>query len=270
MSAFVPLLRRGVVRVSGPDAAGFLDGLLTCDLDGAPDAAPTRGALLTPQGKLLAELWLHRREGVDGWLIDLPRGEVADFVKRLTLFKLRANVEIEDRSDDLVVEAGVDSPARRIVDAADAAAPTEDDLAAYDAARIARGEAEQGVDYGPNEVFPSDVNLDLLGGVAYAKGCFVGQEVVSRMKRRGTIRKRTLVMSTEDGPPASGAPITADGSALGQALSSAGGKTLALVRLDRLAAADPGAIRVEDRPARIDFPDWFPEDAKNSGASEGA
>ncbi len=119
-------------------------------------------------------------------------------------------------------------------------------------------------------MFPSDVNLDVLGGVDYAKGCFVGQEVVSRMKRRGVIRKRTLVMEVDGRPPALGVDIVAGDTSLGRALSSAGGKTLALVRLDRLAQADPAAIRCEGRPARLAFPAWFPEDAKRAADEDAA
>jgi folate-binding protein YgfZ len=256
----VRLARRGVVGVSGPEAAGFLDGILTVNVAAVAANAPRPGALLAPQGKVLAEIWVHA--GPDGgFLLDVAREAVADLMKRLTLFKLRAKVAIADLSASSWVLVAPDSFARRI------GKPDEgvDDAAAYDAWRVADGRPEQGVDYAASEMFPTDVNLDLLGGVDYAKGCFVGQEVVSRMKRRGTVRRRTLVMTVEGGVPAPGAAVVSDDAALGQALSSAGGKTLALVRLDRLAAADPASIAAEGRPARLAFPAWFPDEARRTG-----
>jgi folate-binding protein YgfZ len=135
---------------------------------------------------------------------------------------------------------------------------------------VPEGRPEQGPDYGSAEVFPADVNLDLLDGVDYRKGCFVGQEVVSRMKRRGIIRKRTLVLEADGGAPAKGCEIVADGLALGTALGSAGGRSLALVRLDRLAQADPALIQVEGRPARLSFPAWFPDEARRATGDDAA
>ena len=267
MHAFALLDRRSVIRVTGPDRASFLDGLLTADVGGATPGSPRPAALLTPQGKILHALWVHAApDGDEAVLLDLPRDGAEDLLKRLSLFRLRAKVEIADVSDTWAVL--VDAAGARRIGRIDDASPSDAIIAAYDAWRVAHGRPEQGVDYGAAEMFPADVNLDLLGGVDYRKGCFVGQEVVSRMKRRGSIRKRTLVLETDGPSPAPGAAITADGAALGQALGSAGGKTLALVRIDRLAAADPATITVGDRPARIAFPDWFPDDARGVGSEE--
>lgn len=270
--AFPPftLRRRAVIRVKGPDAARFLDGLLTVDASDVRPGAPRPAALLTPQGKILHELVVHA-ESADGGdvALDLPLTGAEDLIKRLALYKLRADVAVEDVTDETTVV--VDARGVRRVDAeGEADEPLEDELAAFDAWRVRQGRPEQGVDYGAGEVFPADVNLDLLGGVDYAKGCFIGQEVVSRMKRRGSIRRRTLVMTLDGGPPAKGAEIMSRDVRLGHVMSSAGGATLALVRLDRLADADPSAITVEGRPARITFPDWFPEDAKRVGGGGAA
>jgi folate-binding protein YgfZ len=262
------LPRRAVVRVHGLDAASFLDRILTADAGGLPAGAAQPAALLTPQGKILHELVIHA-ESADGtsYCLDLAHEGAPDLVERLMLFKLRSAVTIEDVSDhlDVLVDA---NGVRRIGDVADVG--SADEVAAYDSLRVREGRPEQGVDYGAGEMFPTDVNLDLLGGVDYAKGCFVGQEVVSRMRRRGVIRKRTLVMEVEGGAPAHGADIVAHEVVLGHALGSAGGRTLALVRLDRLAAADPAAIRCEGRPARLSFPAWFPEEARRAGGEDAA
>ncbi|MCG8443834.1 MAG: folate-binding protein, partial [Caulobacterales bacterium] len=134
------------------------------------------------------------------------------------------------------------------------------------AARLALGLPEQDADYGSEDVFPADVNLDLLRGVDFAKGCFVGQEVVSRMKRRGSVRKRTLIARLEAAAAPKGTPLTAGGSTVGELLSSAGAQALALVRLDRLEAAG-GPDTVLDAggaSARLRFPDWFPAEARGA------
>jgi folate-binding protein YgfZ len=262
------LRRRAVARVHGPEAAAFLDRLLTVDASGLSPGMAQPAALLTPQGKILHELVIHPETG-DGtsYCLDAPHAGLGDLLKRLTLFKLRSRVVLESVCDRLAVIVDL-TGARWIGDDADEGSAAE--IAAYDAWRVAEGRPEQGVDYGSAEVFPAEANLDLLGGVDYAKGCFVGQEVVSRMKRRGVIRKRTLVMTVEGGPPAVGAEIRAESVALGQSLSSAGGKTLALVRLDRLAQADPATISCEGRPAQLAFPAWFPEDARRVAGEDAA
>jgi folate-binding protein YgfZ len=264
-AAEIRLARRGVVGVSGPEAATFLDGILSVNVSDVVADAPRPGALLAPQGKILCELWVHAAKD-GGFRLDVPRDTVPELIKRLALLRLRAKVEIADHSASSAVLVAPVGGGRRIGGAEEGA----NDTAGYDAWRVADGRPEQGIDFGSGEMFPSDVNLDLLDGVDYAKGCFIGQEVVSRMKRRGIIRRRTLVMALEGQPPAPGAPITGGDVALGQALSSAAGKTLALVRLDRLAEADPAAIAVEGRAARIAFPAWFPPEARRAAGEAAA
>jgi folate-binding protein YgfZ len=264
-AATIQLTRRGVIMVNGPDAATLLDRLLTADASDVAAGAPRPAALLTPQGKVLHELWIHA-DGAGGFFLDLACEGVADLIRRLTLFRLRDKVEISNVSGGRAVVVSADGAVRRVGGAGEGGA----DAAAYDAWRVADGRPEQGVDFAAGEAFPSDVNLDLIGGVDYRKGCFVGQEVVSRMKRRGIIRRRTLVMEAQGPAPAKGAAIVAGDVSLGEAMSSAGGRTLALVRIDRLAAADPGAITVEGRPARLAFPAWFPQEARHVSREEGA
>jgi len=263
MNHLVHLARRGVVRVAGADATTLLNGVITIDVSTIGEGASRPAALLTPQGKVLHEMHVHVGAG-GAFLLDAAADAIADLTKRMKLYRLRAKADIDDVSADVAVLAGPDG-ARRLGASDDA---TSNDLAAYDAARVADGRPEQGVDYGSTQVFPTDVNLDLLGGVDYAKGCFVGQEVASRMKRRGSIRKRTLVLNVDSANPAKGADIVADGLRLGEVLSSAGGKSLALVRVDRLADAQPNTITVEEHAAHLTFPTWFPDDAQNTTESK--
>jgi folate-binding protein YgfZ len=221
------------------------------------------GALLTPQGKIIADMILVRTD--EGFLVDCDAGVAPALLKRLNLFKLRAAVAIADRSDLGVIafdgEADPRSPhaPRRRIGPRGAAAAG--DLAPYHAARIAAGLPEQGADFGSEEVFPADVNMDLLGGVDFRKGCFVGQEVVSRMKRRGTARRRTLkaFFAADISAPAA---VLAGGFEIGTLTSAAGGAGLARVRIDRLAEARAKSEPVTAAGVSIAFddPSWLAEE----------
>jgi folate-binding protein YgfZ len=266
---------RGVVAVGGDDARHLLQNLVTCDLDNLMMGQAAYGALLTPQGKLQFDFILYAIDG--GFLFDLPRSLVADFVKRLTLYKLRAAVDIDDGSDALDVIAFwhgslalaesfivADDPrltalGGRAIVTKDAAIPAdgETDPSAYERHRIALGVPEGGVDFAYGDVFPHDVDLDQLAGVAFDKGCFVGQEVVSRMENRGTARRRVVKVEA-DGELASGADVTAGDQAIGRIGSVAGSTGLAMVRLDRAAAAKEAGtpITAGERTLSLTIPSW--------------
>lgn len=218
------------------------------------------GGLLTPQGKVIADyLACHVESGQV--ILDTAAEAAGDLEKRLRLFRLRASVEIRpETSLAPVLDEGTRDPrsdalpGRRLVDPSEAGEAVGD----WPERGIAAGVPEWGRDYGMADAFPSDVNMDLMGGVDYRKGCFVGQEVVSRMYRRGKIRKRTLVLEGEGLEP--GDELRAgDGPALGVVTSAAGGLALAQVRLDRLAASEARgeALEVEGRTVRLRRPDWL-------------
>lgn len=259
MSSPVFLDHRAVLVVSGADAGTFLNGLVTVSTLDLAEGEMRYGALLTPQGKVIADMILTRI--ADGFLVECDASVAPSLVKRLRMFKLRAAVAIEERSD-LGVTAFEGSP-----DPRSPLAPSRSigprtgakgDIVTYHAARIAAGIAEQGVDFGAEEVFPADINMDLVGGIDFRKGCFVGQEVVSRMKRRGTARRRTLKASfTADIPAPS--PVLANGFEIGMLTSVSGGAGLARVRIDRMADAQAKneAITAVGAPIRLDSPPWL-------------
>jgi folate-binding protein YgfZ len=259
MSSPVFLDRRAVLVVSGADAGAFLNGLLTVSTSDVPEGENRYGALLTPQGKIIADMILTRI--TDGFLIECDAAIAPSLLKRLRMFKLRAAVAIEQRSD-LGVTAFEGSPDPRSPLAPSrligARATTRGDTAAYHAARIAAGVAEQGIDFGAEDVFPADINMDLNGGVDFRKGCFVGQEVVSRMKRRGTARRRTLKASVGAGARA-GTPVLAGDFEIGMLTSISGGAALARLRIDRLAEAEAKgeALTAAGAPVVFDRPDWL-------------
>lgn len=263
--ALDPIYTRGVVRIAGADAGKLLADTLTCRFDESLAGTGRWFALLSPQGKVQVEGLVTAAE--DAFWFDLDGGSVADFVKRMKLYRLRARVEIE-AVEHLVLwsadhraaaggigyrdERGDTMGTRRIVAKTPAVAPNEDALLTYHARRIAHGLPEMGADFGVNEVFAHDIGLDLLGGVDFIKGCYIGQEVVSRMKHRGTARRRPVIVAGIDA--VAGTPVLAHGREAGVIGMPVGGKAVAIVRLDRITEVDE--VTVADRPVRITLPDW--------------
>lgn len=253
---------RALIRLGGADAQTFLHGLATTDIAGLPEGVSKPGALLTPQGKILFDFMIRRAGG--GFVLDIRRDMAGDFAKRLKLYRLRSKVEISEPEQQVVAvswdrdsgsssnnstashgdsSAVADSrfpvSVRRWSGGDLGAAPAT--RAAWDSLRIAHGVAELGPDYASGEAFPHDVNFDQTGGVSFAKGCYVGQEVVSRMHHRGTTRRRVVVAAAAR-PLEPGTEVFAAGRPCGRLGTAVGAQALAIVRLDRVKAAmDAGA-----------------------------
>ena len=277
----VHLADRGVVRVSGEDAKAFLDGLVTCDLDRVSPAQPRFGALLTPQGKILFDFILFQAppDIGGGYYLDALKVHAPDLAKRLGFYRLRAKVAIEDLSDTLAVAAGWDTPRpaeeaglvagdprladlgwRAVVAAADAAEFALDPAEAYHALRIALGVPEGGRDFLFGDAFPHEALMDQLQGVDFDKGCYVGQEVVSRMQHRGTARTRIVPALYEGGFAAeAGVEVMAGGKVLGRTGTGAEGRGLLVIRLDRAADALSAGetIRAGGIPVTLEKPAWI-------------
>lgn len=255
----VSLADRALVRVAGPDAEHFLQNIVTADLTELPDGALKPCALLTPQGKILFD-FLIARDGTDAFLIDCRADVADDLVRRLMLYRLRAKAEISKPDQQVATIEWEDDSSPSDLDSSPSgtdstplfhdlrfATPTvlrryggsagHDARAAWDLLRIANGVAESGTDYQLSDAFPHDVLLDQNGGVGFRKGCYVGQEVVSRMQHRGTARRRVLV-ARSDGPlPASATEITANGRPVGTLGTVVGTEGLAIARIDRVKEA---------------------------------
>lgn len=260
MTEHIHLHHRSVVTVDGLDAETFLHGVLTQSTLGMNIGDRRFGALLTPQGKVVADLFIER--SAEGFRLDAPADAVDAVVRRLTLFKLRARVMIAARPELEVAacpEPG-DSLRRTVIKAGEGDRSTEA-LARWDAARIAACAPEQGRDFAAEEVFPADVNMDLRGGVEFAKGCFVGQEVVSRMKRRGIVRKRTLAALGCGAAVTAGAPVLAGSAEIGVISSAAEGAALARIRIDRLVAAEAAGepVTCASQQMKFERPPWLAE-----------
>ncbi len=235
------LTGRAVLAVTGPEAAHFLHNLLTADIERLAEGEASYAALLSPQGKILSDMLVQRT--AQGFLIDCAASQLPELRKKLSLYKLRAAVDIAERPD-LGIQVSPDPIAGGYQDPRTAAIGWRSfaqaggiEAAGYDAARIAAGLADSEADLGSGEVFAHEANLDQLGGVSFKKGCYVGQEVVSRMEHRGTARSRIVPVALAGKPPAKGTGIRSGEAQIGTLLSAAGGHALALIRLDRLAEA---------------------------------
>ena len=285
---------RGVVKIAGEAARTFLNWLLTADIGKVTPQAPAFAALLTPQGKIIVDCIVAEASEADGggFFLDCPRALVRTLIERLTFYKLRAKVTIEDRSEVLAVmavwggradsEYGLVYPDPRLPElgfrvllppevAAEAAREMEAALtaaAAYETHRIALGVPRGGLDFIFGDTFPHDADMDQLGGVDFHKGCYVGQEVVARVEHRGTARTRIVPVAFDGAAPDAGVPVMAGDKAVGTMGSAAAGQGLAQIRLDRIAppAAGLSAGGVPLRLRRLDWIRFALPDTKGGGA----
>jgi len=262
------LPNRAILKVAGPDARHFLHNLLTANIEALQPGDATHAALLTPQGKILSDVFVFS-DGVV-YFIDCAASQKHDLLKRLNMYRLRASITLGEAHElEAAVAPEETHHALRYRDPRSAELgwrmiPAEgklDPAADYDAARIALGLADSDADLGSGEFFPHEANLDQFGAVSFSKGCYIGQEVVSRMEHRGTARSRILPVRLAAGGPPKGSEIRSGDKLVGTLLSSHGDRALALVRLDRLAeAGEPlltQAVRVsvlKPRWARFDVP----------------
>jgi hypothetical protein len=265
-AAFLP--DRGMVKVSGDGARDFLNGLVTTDITLLRPGLGRFGALLTPQGKITTDFLITEAPSGHGggFLIDCPRALAQALADKLGFYKLRAKVAVENLSDSLGVLAAWDGepslkpdltfadprnaalgwriliPAELAQKVADLIGAELVDAWAYDAHRIAAGVPRGGLDFTYGDAFPHETNMDRLHGVDFEKGCYVGQEVVSRMQHRGTARTRTVRVLLDGPSPEPGVAVLAGDKPVGTMGSTADQHGLALLRIDR--AADAAAAGV--------------------------
>jgi len=231
-------LNRSVFRLSGEGVTPWLDGLISNNLLGPM----TFAALLTPQGKIIADFFVTK-DGED-LLLDTPMKFAENLLKRLRMYKLRAPIEITDITETHNVYAIWDgegdegyadprhaSLGRRLI-TTDYLDSSDD----YDAHRLALGVVDSEWDFMTVTTFPADANMDLMNGVDFKKGCFVGQEVVSRMKRMTTVKKRMRTIEL-GGVAKAGDALICGARVIGEIYHVNGSLAMGLVRFDRLKAA---------------------------------
>jgi len=261
---FSYLSDRSLIEISGDEAEGFLDNILTCKVVGLNENEASFGALLTPQGKILFDFFLIKTSG--GYVFDIADTLAEDFIKRLTFYRLRAKVTIEAKpkidviakwnaqlsiSDELIQDPRLEGMGYRDYSGV---APTGKE-ADYFAHRVNLGMPEGGHDFEYGEAYPHEVLMDQFSGVDFKKGCYVGQEVVSRMQHRGTVKKRVIIVQSNDDLPASGTAIMADGKPAGTLGSTSKTDGLALLRLDRIVKAENILADTIEITPRL--PDWI-------------
>jgi len=256
--------RRIAYRISGTDAHKFLDDVVT----GHVDEAPSEGhwwALLTPQGKIIAEGLLGFAEGA--YWLDVDRDGAEQFHKMMRLYKMRAKAEIERLDETHTVGWAADGKAvdgvvhtdprggglgvRVIAENASAGGWSESE-SSFDAARIAAGIVEVGSDFDAGSLFPHDLAMDLNEGIDAVKGCYIGQEVVSRMKHRGTARRRPVIVSGIKG--GAGTSVEADGRKLGEVGQVVDGQAVGILRIDR--TPNTGEANAGGQPVSLALPEW--------------
>jgi len=288
---FVHFPERAVIRAEGEDALAWLDDLLTNGLAARLSAAPVAyAALLSPQGKVLSDLFVWRAG--EALLLDTPAARAEDLLRRLTLFRLRKKVNLTLETGLAVAasppEAGFGAAAlssavdprlpalgARAIgprDALERAATGLTPLSAADAlaARVGLGVPDLSVDAEPEEIFALEGLLEELNGVDFKKGCFVGQENVSRMKRRATTRRKFCPVAFEGPAPDFGEEVRAGEVTLGTVRSAIEGRALALLRLDRAQEAERAgqSLMIGARRCRLDPPDWLLLPAPSGAAGD--
>jgi hypothetical protein len=275
---------RGVVKVTGEGARAWLGNLVTTDIGRVGPGAPRFGALLTPQGKIIVDFIVAEAGPAEGggFFLDCPRALAPELTQRLNRYKLRAKVMVEDISEVLGVLAmwdgtptahfGLTYPDPRLPtlgircmlaphlakEAAAAFGATLVDASTYEAHRIALGVPRGGLDFIYGDAFPHETDMDQLGGVDFDKGCYVGQEVISRVEHRASARSRVVPIAFADFAPEAGTPVMAGEKQVGTLGSSARGRGLALLRLDRIADALAEGVPLDSGgiPIQVVKPDW--------------
>ena len=281
---------RGVVKVAGDDARQFLNGLATNDIGKVTPKSARFAALLTPQGKIIVDFIAAEATPEDGgdFFLECPRSLAPALVEKLNFYRLRAKVTVEDLSEALGVMAAWDGqnasseyglcyadprlpalgmrmmlPPGVVAEAAADLGATLVDADAYETHRIALGVPRGGQDFTYGDTFPHEADMDQLGGVDFDKGCYIGQEVVSRVEHRAAARNRVVPVTFDDFGPMAGLPVMAGDKPVGTSGSSVKDRGLALLRLDRVAEAltsgTPlmcGGVELRAvKPAWADF-DW--------------
>lgn len=292
---------RTVLNVAGPEAHAFLQGLVTNDMNKVIPERAVYAALLTPQGKFLFDFFIVRHEG--GFWLDCEAARADALAKRLSMYKLRADVTVNAGDGPAVAVMAGSPPPGAAADAGPGTAwPIADgvafvdprlaelgfrlmapraaleaviaqagvavgDEAAYDRHRLALGVPQGGIDIEPDKSFLLESNFDELHGVDFRKGCYVGQELTARTKHRGKIRKRLIPVNVSGPVPDPGTPVTAGEVTLGEVRSGRDGRALALIRLDRYRAAREAGQELKGGRAtlEVDWPHWL-----NAEESRGA
>lgn len=288
------LTERGLLRLSGADARTFLQGLMSNDVEGVKADNSVYAALLTPQGKFLFDFFVSQGDADDQLILDCEAARIDDLARRLSMYKMRADVTIDDISDghavvacfgpDVAVTLGFEDRAGATTDFHGAKALVDPRLAAmgvrlivsgeawskaltdaglapadrasYDAHRLGLGVSDGSRDILVDKSFPAECNFDELNAVSYTKGCYVGQELTARTHHRGTVRKRLLPVDVSGPMPQPGEPVMSGDRKVGEMRWGDNGKALAVLRLEHLQGEGEIQFSAGDAVITPRVPDW--------------
>lgn len=290
-SIICPLPNRGVLQITGPDARDFLQNLITNDMGRVSPDCAIYAALLTPQGKYLFDFFVAQLGGGEtgSFLLDCEAARSADLAKRLGFYKLRAKLAISDLSNIMGVAAYLGPEGRRVTQCpeqpgaaiqwpdgvvftdprlpdmgARAILPVdaiarlggEIPVQAYDRLRLEFGLTDGARDIQVDKYFLLEASFEELNGVDFKKGCYVGQELVSRMKHRDAVRKRILPVVAHGPLPAPGTPILSGSREAGTLLSGLANRALAYLRLEYLSNNAP-PLMADGVELTLSPPQWL-------------
>ncbi len=259
---------RGVVEVTGEDRTAFLQGLVSNDVTLARPGQAVFAALLTPQGKWLADFFVFAE--AERLLLDCARDQAGLLVTTLSRFRLRAKVALRDASDGFVVHAGwggaplpagaIAAPDPRLAEAgwralSPAPQAADADEAAYDLHRLSLGLPDGARDMEPQKSVLLEGGFDELAGVSWTKGCYMGQELTARTKYRGLLKKRLVPVAVAGPLPAPGTLVTQQGAEVGEMRSGRDGLGLALLRIEAVQAG--GALACGEAVLTPRIPAWM-------------
>jgi folate-binding protein YgfZ len=259
------LTSRGVLEIGGADRVSFLNGLVSNDVSLAVPGRAVWAALLSPQGRYLTDFFIFSDQ--ERLLLDAPAQAVADLQRRLSRYRLRAAVTLQDLSNTVQVYAAWDgAPPEAPITAPDprlelagyrvlsaTKIPETASQAAYDAHRLSLGLPDGPPDLEPEKTLLLEAGFDELGGVAWEKGCYMGQELTARTKYRGLVKRRLVPVTLDSAPPPAGTPILAEGVEVGSLRSSAGQIGLAMLRIDALKKP----LLAGNALVQPNIPDWM-------------
>jgi folate-binding protein YgfZ len=269
MAKIVHLRDRGILEIAGADRVTFLQGLVSNDVTAASPGRAVWAALLTPQGKWIADFFIF----ADGerLLLDCERLQTADIASRLLRFKLRSQIAIQDKTDEILVHAAWDSPTSVVTPAMVTEAPdprlaaagtriltngpieTNATVAEWDAHRLSLGLPDGTRDLEAEKTTLLEAGFDELSGVSWTKGCYMGQELTARTKYRGLVKRRLIPVTISGSQATPGDIITRDGNDVGTLRSVLGDQGLALLRIDAL----DGELTCNNSPVLPVIPNWM-------------
>ena len=254
---------RAVLEVAGEDRVAFLQGLVSNDVAQAGDGRAVWAALLTPQGKYVADFFIIG----DGarLLLDVERPQAAMLAQKLSRFRLRARVTVSETALQVCAAWGDPPPQGAIVAAdprlpmagwrvlSDRMVPSNATIEEWDSHRLALGLPDGSRDMEADKTVLLEAGFDELGGVSWTKGCYLGQELTARTKYRGLLKRRLVPVRVIGTLPEPGTHVLRDGQDVGTMRSGRDDRGLAIIRLDALA----GRLSCGDARLEPDVPAWM-------------